>query len=224
MSDNSEEIISEAEIQPTTTTESIILQKPVVITSSNKKRKGNLNLEGVDDLNIYLPNEYKKLIDLINFDFSLKEFSKNINDYYLCYYNKNVESEINNDESYLNALKYFDRLDLKERIIYIKPKSKKEENNEKSEEEKLDFNEYIENIVSTELSKFGKNVKALLLNGDVMDTRNKFKINNNIHEERCIECGREPITGNLYRCVFEEEAFLCSKCVGLHEHPSFKIP
>lgn len=224
MSDNSEEIISEAEIQPTTTTESIILQKPVVITSSNKKRKGNLNLEGVDDLNIYLPNEYKKLIDLINFDFSLKEFSKNINDYYLCYYNKNVESEINNDESYLNALKYFDRLDLKERIIYIKPKSKKEENNEKSEEEKLDFNEYIENIVSTELSKFGKNVKALLLNGDVMDTRNKFKINNNIHEERCIECGREPITGNLYRCVVEEEAFLCSKCVGLHEHPSFKIP
>lgn len=224
MSDNSEEIISEAEIQPTTTTESIILQKPVVITSSNKKRKGNLNLEGVDDLNIYLPNEYKKLIDLINFDFSLKEFSKNINDYYLCYYNKNVESEINNDESYLNALKYFDRLDLKERIIYIKPKSKKEENNEKSEEEKLDFNEYIENIVSTELSKFGKNVKALLLNGDVMDTRNKFKINNNIHEERCIECGREPITGNLYRCVVEEEIFLCSKCVGLHEHPSFKIP
>ena len=224
MSDNSEENISEAEIQPTTTTESIILQKPVVITSSNKKRKGNLNLEGVDDLNIYLPNEYKKLIDLINFDFSLKEFSKNINDYYLCYYNKNVESEINNDESYLNALKYFDRLDLKERIIYIKPKSKKEENNEKSEEEKLDFNEYIENIVSTELSKFGKNVKALLLNGDVMDTRNKFKINNNIHEERCIECGREPITGNLYRCVVEEEIFLCSKCVGLHEHPSFKIP
>ena len=224
MSDNSEDIISEAEIQPTTTTESIILQKPVVITSSNKKRKGNLNLEGVDDLNIYLPNEYKKLIDLINFDFSLKEFSKNINDYYLCYYNKNVESEINNDESYLNALKYFDRLDLKERIIYIKPKSKKEENNEKSEEEKLDFNEYIENIVSTELSKFGKNVKALLLNGDVMDTRNKFKINNNIHEERCIECGREPITGNLYRCVVEEEIFLCSKCVGLHEHPSFKIP
>lgn len=224
MSDNSEEIISEAEIQPTTTTESIILQKPVVITSSNKKRKGNLNLEGVDDLNIYLPNEYKKLIDLINFDFSLKEFSKNINDYYLCYYNKNVESEINNDESYLNALKYFDRLDLKERIIYIKPKSKKEENNEKSEEEKLDFNEYIENIVSTELSKFGKNVKALLLNGDVMDTRNKFKINNNIHEERCIECGCEPITGNLYRCVVEEEIFLCSKCVGLHEHPSFKIP
>jgi hypothetical protein len=200
------------------------LQKPVVITSSNKKRKGNLNLEGVDDLNIYLPNEYKKLIDLINFDFSLKEFSKNINDYYLCYYNKNVESEINNDESYLNALKYFDRLDLKERIIYIKPKSKKEENNEKSEEEKLDFNEYIENIVSTELSKFGKNVKALLLNGDVMDNRNKFKINNNIHEERCIECGREPITGNLYRCVVEEEIFLCSKCVGLHEHPSFKIP
>ena len=224
MSDNSEEIISEAEIQPTTTTESIILQKPVVITSSNKKRKGNLNLEGVDDLNIYLPNEYKKLIDLINFDFSLKEFSKNINDYYLCYYNKNVESEINNDESYLNALKYFDRLDLKERIIYIKPKSKKEENNEKSEEEKLDFNEYIENIVSTELSKFGKNVKALLLNGDVMDNRNKFKINNNIHEERCIECGCEPITGNLYRCVVEEEIFLCSKCVGLHEHPSFKIP
>lgn len=224
MSDNSEEIISEAEIQPTTITESIILQKPVVITSSNKKRKGNLNLEGVDDLNIYLPNEYKKLIDLINFDFSLKEFSKNINDYYLCYYNKNVESEINNDESYLNALKYFDRLDLKERIIYIKPKSKKEENNEKSEEEKLDFNEYIENIVSTELSKFGKNVKALLLNGDVMDNRNKFKINNNIHEERCIECGREPITGNLYRCVVEEEIFLCSKCVGLHEHPSFKIP
>jgi hypothetical protein len=224
MSDNSEEIISEAEIQPTTTTESIILQKPVVITSSNKKRKGNLNLEGVDDLNIYLPNEYKKLIDLINFDFSLKEFSKNINDYYLCYYNKNVESEINNDESYLNALKYFDRLDLKERIIYIKPKSKKEENNEKSEEEKLDFNEYIENIVSTELSKFGKNVKALLLNGDVMDTRNKFKINNNIHEERCINCKHEPITGNLYRCVVEEEAFLCSKCVGLHEHPSFKIP
>lgn len=221
MSDNSEEIISEAEIQPT---ESIILQKPVVITSSNKKRKGNLNLEGVDDLNIYLPNEYKKLIDLINFDFSLKEFSKNINDYYLCYYNKNVESEINNDESYLNALKYFDRLDLKERIIYIKPKSKKEENNEKSEEEKLDFNEYIENIVSTELSKFGKNVKALLLNGDVMDNRNKFKINNNIHEERCIECGCEPITGNLYRCVVEEEIFLCSKCVGLHEHPSFKIP
>jgi len=224
MSDNSEENISEAEIQPTTTTESIILQKPVVITSSNKKRKGNLNLEGVDDLNIYLPNEYKKLIDLINFDFSLKEFSKNINDYYLCYYNKNVESEINNDESYLNALKYFDRLDLKERIIYIKPKSKKEENNEKSEEEKLDFNEYIENIVSTELSKFGKNVKALLLNGDVMDNRNKFKINNNIHEERCIECGCEPITGNLYRCVVEEEIFLCSKCVGLHEHPSFKIP
>ncbi len=224
MSDNSEENISEAEIQPTTTTESIILQKPVVITSSNKKRKGNLNLEGVDDLNIYLPNEYKKLIDLINFDFSLKEFSKNINDYYLCYYNKNVESEINNDESYLNALKYFDRLDLKERIIYIKPKSKKEENNEKSEEEKPDFNDYIENIVSTELSKFGKNVKALLLNGDVMDTRNKFKINNNIHEERCIECGREPITGNLYRCVVEEEIFLCSKCVGLHEHPSFKIP
>ena len=224
MSDNSEEIISEAEIQPTTITESITSQKPVVITSSNKKRKGNLNLEGVDDLNIYLPNEYKKLIDLINFDFSLKEFSKNINDYYLCYYNKNVESEINNDESYLNALKYFDRLDLKERIIYIKPKSKKEENNEKSEEEKLDFNEYIENIVSTELSKFGKNVKALLLNGDVMDTRNKFKINNNIHEERCIECGREPITGNLYRCVVEEEIFLCSKCVGLHEHPSFKIP
>ena len=221
MSDNSEEIISEAEIQPT---ESIILQKPVVITSSNKKRKGNLNLEGVDDLNIYLPNEYKKLIDLINFDFSLKEFSKNINDYYLCYYNKNVESEINNDESYLNALKYFDRLDLKERIIYIKPKSKKEENNEKSEEEKIDFNDYIENIVSTELSKFGKNVKALLLNGDVMDIRNKFKINNNIHEERCIECGHEPITGNLYRCVVEEEIFLCSKCVGLHEHPSFKIP
>ena len=57
-----------------------------------------------------------------------------------------------------------------------------------------------------------------------MDTRNKFKINNNIHEERCIECGREPITGNLYRCVVEEEIFLCSKCVGLHEHPSFKIP
>ncbi len=224
MSDNSEDIISEAEIQPNSTTESIILQQPVVITSSNKKRKGNLNLEGVDDLNIYLPNEYKKLIDLINFDFSLKEFSKNINDYYLCYYNKNVESEINNDESYLNALKYFDRLDLKERIIYIKPKSKKEENNEKSEEEKLDFNEYIENIVSTELSKFGKNVKALLLNGDVMDNRNKFKINNNIHEERCIECGCEPITGNLYRCVVEEEIFLCSKCVGLHEHPSFKIP
>ena len=224
MSDNSEENISEAEIQPTTTTESIILQKPVVITSSNKKRKGNLNLEGVDDLNIYLPNEYKKLIDLINFDFSLKEFSKNINDYYLCYYNKNVESEINNDESYLNALKYFDRLDLKERIIYIKPKSKKEENNEKSEEEKLDFNEYIENIVSTELSKFGKNVKALLLNGDVMDIRNKFKINNNIHDEKCIKCKDEPITGDLYRCVVEEETFLCSKCVGLHEHPSFKIP
>ena len=41
-----------------------------------------------------------------------------------------------------------------------------------------------------------------------MDTRNKFKINNNIHEERCIECGREPITGNLYRCVFEEEALV----------------
>ena len=57
-----------------------------------------------------------------------------------------------------------------------------------------------------------------------MDIYNMFRSNNNVHYEKCIECKQNLITGFLYKCAVEEDAYLCNKCVGMHEHPTFKIP
>ena len=186
-----------------------------VKTNTKKKKKGNLNFNGVDDLNIYLPNNYEELKNLIKDDFSLIECSIDINDYYICYHNQNKESEIKNQDNYLKALKYFDNIDLKDRIIFIKQKKsteekkekkKKEEEKEEEEEEEEEkeevpnFIDLIDNIVEKEFTEFGK-----------------------CYEE-CIECGQELITGFLYKCAVEEDVYLCSKCVATHDHPTFKIP
>ena len=208
-----------------------------VKTNTKKKKKGNLNFNGVDDLNIYLPNNYEELKNLIKDDFSLIECSIDINDYYICYHNQNKESEIKNQDNYLKALKYFDNIDLKDRIIFIKPKKsteekkekkKKEEEKEEEEEEEKEevpnFIDLIDNIVEKEFTEFGKCLKASLINGDVNDRLNIFRANNNVHYEECIECGLELITGFLYKCAVEEDVYLCNKCVATHEHPTFKIP
>ena len=212
-----------------------------IINDKKKKKKGNLNFNGVDHLNVYLPFEFNELIELIKYDFSLKELSININDYNICYYNENLESKKINEENYLDVLNYFDNIELNKRIIFIKPKNLKNEKfkdtndnksdneneneNENKNEKPLEFKQYVEDVVENEFQNFRNNFKALLLNGDIMDPNNKFKLNNNVHYESCIACGKEPITGFLYKNdISEEDEYICKDCIDLYDYPVFKIP
>jgi hypothetical protein len=208
--------------------------------------KANFILHNIKDENVILPVGFKKLKDLIQYEYSLNDPSININDFKIYYIDENSNKEIKNENDYDILLKYLSKLDLKKRIIYIEEieDSKKDEDKNESQEEDEGkdededynenenedvnkFSEYCEKIIKKEIKNLTINIESLLLNDEkcMKFKGDRYQLNHSVHNNcKCSECGKEHITGYLYKCSVEDNFLCCDKCVHSHDHPVFQIP
>ena len=215
--------------------------------SERKIIKANFIFHNIKDENVILPVRFKKLKDLIQYEYSLNDSSIKINDFKIYYIDENSNKEIKNENDYDILLKYLSKLDLKKRIIYIEEieDSKKDEDKNESQEEedegkdededyyeneKEDVNkflEYCEKIIKKEIKNLRINIESLLLNDEkcMKFKGDRYQLNHSVHNNcKCNQCGKKHITGYLYKCSVEDNFLCCDKCVHLHEHPVFQIP
>ena len=80
-------------------------------------------------------------------------------------------------------------------------------------------------IIEEQLLIASRNIKTLILDGEIKDQKNELnnKINRSVHEIKCTKCNKQPIVGYYYICNIEDNVTLCSKCSEDHQHPLFKI-
>ena len=75
--------------------------------------KANFIFHNIKDENVILPVGFKKLKDLILYEYSLNDHSIKINDFKIYYIDENSNKEIKNENDYDILLKYLSKLDLK---------------------------------------------------------------------------------------------------------------
>ena len=80
--------------------------------SERKIIKANFIFHNIKDENVILPVRFKKLKDLIQYEYSLNDSSIKINDFKIYYIDENSNKEIKNENDY-DILLYLSKLDLK---------------------------------------------------------------------------------------------------------------
>ena len=187
------------------------------ITLSKNKVKVNLNFDGVIAENVFLPEKFSDFQLLIRKEFELPEKKIEVNEFSIRKKNNENLEEID-EELYKKIVTKEEKI----KDIYI---TEKTFTHNLTSEKAENFEEKMAKIIEEQLLIASRNIKTLILDGEIKDQKNELnnKINRSVHEIKCTKCNKQPIVGYYYICNIEDNVTLCSKCSEDHEHPLFKI-
>lgn len=158
--------------------------------------------------NVLVPKDFDSLRKKIFSEFCLDELE--IKEIEIFYFSPEKKI-INNDDDYKIFIENNnDTLNVIEKSFVVISKPSK------------NFTEKITSFISNEMEIAMNNIKNLILNEDNRNDKNNLNLN--VHYDfSCNECKKNVICGFVYKCVFEDEIYLCEKCCLKHKHPMFKI-
>ncbi len=187
------------------------------ITLSKNKVKVNLNFDGVIAENVFLPEKFSDFQLLIRKEFELPEKKIEVNEFSIRKKNNENLEEID-EELYKKIVNKQEEI----KDIYI---TEKTFTHNLTSEKAENFEEKMAKIIEEQLLIASRNIKTLILDGEIKDQKNELnnKINRSVHEIKCTKCNKQPIVGYYYICNIEDNVTLCSKCSEDHQHPLFKI-
>ena len=187
------------------------------ITLSKNKVKVNLNFDGVIAENVFLPEKFSDFQLLIRKEFELPEKKIEVNEFSIRKKNNENLEEID-EELYKKIVTKEEKI----KDIYI---TEKTFTHNLTSEKAENFEEKMAKIIEEQLLIASRNIKTLILDGEIKDQKNELnnKINRSVHEIKCTKCNKQPIVGYYFICNIEDNVTLCSKCSEDHQHPLFKI-
>ena len=158
--------------------------------------------------NVLVPKDFDSLRKKIFSEFCLDELE--IKDIEIFYFSQEKKIIKNDDDYKIFLENNNDTLNVIEKSFVVISKPSK------------NFTEKITSFISNEMEIAMNNIKNLILNEDNRNDKNNLNLN--VHYDfSCNECKKNVICGFVYKCVFEDEIYLCEKCCLKHKHPMFKI-